>query len=319
MLTALRIEGYRGIRQADIGHLGALNVFVGPNGTGKTAILEAIFLVVSESHLAIHSVLDSHAELDAVRWLFYRGTRENPRFTIAAELPASENYDPGLRFECEAHQGFQELEVTTGSPRGSHTEQFTVSDHRREVRLLPSAKLIRPLKNELELPQLYTRAVQAGHRKDVFDLLQRLVPQAQALEILTSEQGSPELNVIYGDYAAPVTTLGDGLVSLVRQSLELSSGEKSVLCLEEPETFKHPGAIRTMASAIVAACGRGRQIFLATHSLELIDALLSKSPEDSLSQLRVFRLRLNQGDLIHSTLTGLEARELRTQIEEDLR
>ena len=46
--------------------------------------------------------------------------------------------------------------------------------------------------------------------------------------------------------------------------------------MEEPEVHMHPGAIRQCARAILAAVRRGIQIVLSTHSLELIDALLSR-------------------------------------------
>jgi hypothetical protein len=44
MLTAIKIEGFRGIDCLRIEDFRRVNVFVGPNGGGKTSVLEALFL-----------------------------------------------------------------------------------------------------------------------------------------------------------------------------------------------------------------------------------------------------------------------------------
>ncbi len=52
MLTQLEIANFRGFRQAKIEDLGQINLFVGANNTGKTTLLEALF------------VLQGHANID---------------------------------------------------------------------------------------------------------------------------------------------------------------------------------------------------------------------------------------------------------------
>lgn len=46
MLTALKITGFRTFESLTIEDLGRVNLFVGENGSGKTAVLEAVELVV---------------------------------------------------------------------------------------------------------------------------------------------------------------------------------------------------------------------------------------------------------------------------------
>jgi AAA15 family ATPase/GTPase len=81
----------------------------------------------------------------------------------------------------------------------------------------------------------------------------------------------------------------------------------------------HPAAIRQSARAILSAMRRKIQVILATHSLDLIDALLSCAAENELNDLSFYRLQLERGELLTHRSTGTEAALVRTQIQEDLR
>jgi predicted ATPase len=102
-------------------------------------------------------------------------------------------------------------------------------------------------------------------------------------------------------------------------ALELAALPGGVQLIEEPEVHMHPGAIRLAAQAMLAAVNRGVQIVVSTHSLELIDALLSEATPEQLGRVAVFGLSLKDGVLKYSRRTGEEARFARFEIEADLR
>lgn len=70
---------------------------------------------------------------------------------------------------------------------------------------------------------------------------------------------------------------------------------------------------------ILAAVRRGLQVILSTHSLELIDNLLSEFQEEELDNLSVFGLKLNDGCMKSYRLNGKQVQTARTLIQEDLR
>jgi predicted ATPase len=107
--------------------------------------------------------------------------------------------------------------------------------------------------------------------------------------------------------------------SLVRLALELAAPEAEMLLLDEPAAQLHPAGIKALARAIWAACGRGAQVVLATHSLELIDALLEQVPECGLDPLAVVRVALVDGELRTHRIAGPDVRALRLDHGEDLR
>ena len=63
MFSSVRIEGYRGLRQFEMSGLGRINLLVGKNNCGKTSVLEALYLLLSNGHRdAFTKVLDSRGE-----------------------------------------------------------------------------------------------------------------------------------------------------------------------------------------------------------------------------------------------------------------
>jgi predicted GTPase len=74
--TTVKIQGYRGLRTAELDGFTSLNVFVGPNGCGKSAVLEAIYLAAAEEPKALADVCWLQRRVtedpDIVSWAFLR-------------------------------------------------------------------------------------------------------------------------------------------------------------------------------------------------------------------------------------------------------
>ena len=49
MISSFRIEGFRGFQDFQVGGLGRVNLFVGANNSGKTSLLEALYLLASRA------------------------------------------------------------------------------------------------------------------------------------------------------------------------------------------------------------------------------------------------------------------------------
>lgn len=72
---------------------------------------------------------------------------------------------------------------------------------------------------------------------------------------------------------------GDGIKSFVSTFLSLESDQCSVLLLDEPEAFLHPPRARQLGELIAEAQKDNRSIFVATHSVEILKGILSKSQD----------------------------------------
>lgn len=69
---------------------------------------------------------------------------------------------------------------------------------------------------------------------------------------------------------------GDGIKSYVSTFLALKFPETNILLLDEPEAFLHPPLARQMGEVIAETQDENKQIWIATHSVEVLKGILSK-------------------------------------------
>ena len=72
---------------------------------------------------------------------------------------------------------------------------------------------------------------------------------------------------------------GDGLKSFVSTFLSLFLGKGDILLIDEPEAFLHPPLARQLGEMIGESHEKGRIIFIATHSVEVLKGILSKNQD----------------------------------------
>ena len=331
MITSIDIQGFRGIRSGKLEGLTPLVVLVGPNSSGKSTVLDA--LLIAGSPLPAKAILHAATRREGIkqggRWLFPHGDE-----TASAELrlttsraesrvcqlsigqPVQGN---SMNIECQV----QDTDATAQHSRQTHSA-YTNGSFTGALQPLAGVPEIRVIEahapaQQTPLHRLVTRLAETGRRTQARDLVQRIAPAVQGIEIL-AEGDSPLVYLEYRDGSIPVAMAGDGVQALVRLSLELATCAGGVVLLEEPETHEHPAAIQLTARAIMAAVRHDVQVILSTHSLELIDALLGATEgDDELALLSLYRLKLEGGALISSRLTGDLVAVGRNEIEDDLR
>ncbi len=82
-------------------------------------------------------------------------------------------------------------------------------------------------------------------------------------------------------------TQGDGMRSFAGVLLATSVGRESIVLIDEPEAFLHPPQARLLGTTLVQDRNKERQLFIATHSTDILRGVLdSESPD-----IRVVRIR----------------------------
>lgn len=328
MITSITIDGLRGIRHGEVAGLGGLSILVGPNGCGKSTVLDALLIGASaEPARAVWRVIKRRAELVvdqspvfSPEWLTHRRTSVPIGIRIAGleafEVTTVEPVSGGFTIDSAA----------MGSS-GSYPRQVvqTVRDYCRisvsSARSgAPDVTLIDPIEDATApLHFVYSDAARRGRATFANDVLRELIPGFSRLEILTEPY--PVLYMHIGDAPVPVSLSGEGVLALVRTVLELgAAADGGLALLEEPEVHQHPRSLRLMAQGICAAVKRGVQVVLTTHSLELIEALLfAAEGAKVVDQTSIHLIRLRGGELTATRVEGEAAKFQILEIGEDLR
>ncbi len=336
-MRSIMIERFRGIEEGSLEDLSpGLTVLVGSNGSGKSAILDALLIAASPNPAdAIgRSIWRRQSSVRGARWLFWRLGQDGPA-AISAKRDAGE-----IKITMSLDEAGSEDSIISAIIEGVHSgspfrETTSISvDKKNHYKPLerdfrpPGSRFVRLIETRLgaihtPLHAAYSKATEQGRAELAIDIVRKLTG-ANSLQILTDDDtpylslGFPDRELTHGRIV-PVELAGDGIQAVIRLALELAMKPGGLALLEEPEVHLHPAALQLCAQAITEATRRGVQVVMSTHSLELIDALLAAVEPTVLTTTAVFRTRLEHGRLATSRLTGGEALNARTQIEEDLR
>ena len=336
MISSIGINRFRGIHEGKLGDLTPLTILVGPNGCGKSSVLDA--MLIGASPTPAHAVLEVVQRHEGVvtrgRWLFWRqeGMPLKAKLAVCAEKQTDRTTILTLGGSSTADSS-EESYITCESS-GHDPSIGSVSSI---VRLMPqedaadgmvipslgNVSNIRLIEahgngNQAPLHDLFSQSTRAGQKEDAQALITELVPGLKDIAILT-EAGDPILYLLFENGAVPVAMSGDGIHAMVRLALELASLPDGVALLEEPEVHQHPGAMRQTVRAILVAVRRNVQVVLTTHSLEFIDVLLAEAKEEDIERLSLYRLELEKGRLIAVRTPGPDVAFARGEIQEDLR
>lgn len=343
MLRDIHIYRLRGIREGHVEDLAPLTVLVGPNSCGKSTVLDAIHIGAAPN--VIDGVGQAVIRRKGVRigapWLLWKRGEEGPAITRAVTASGHARIiwlaltDPTSVIRVQGR-----LDVISGKSQHLNDLQEPGepdAHFRGSVHLNPEAysgdAILQPLNSvsdaRLVVPgdllwrpvhRLYSEAVVSGDRQRLTDLVAAMVPGVRHLEILTDERDNPVLHMVFDTHSVPLALAGDGVVALMRAAFELAIAPGGLVLMEEPEVHQHPRAIAYTAKAIHEAVARGVQVIISTHSLEVIDYLLSEAPKDfNFNRLAVFSLSLQEGSLNSVRIAGPDVLYDRERLGEDLR
>ncbi len=344
MVTDIEVNNLRGIREGRISGLTNLSVLVGVNGSGKSTLLDAVLIGASASPVdAVTLVVQRRSGLaDPGKWLFGHGTDDPPTASVTVEggaFGAARDIRLGALSSPEP-PSVRRIMVTMlagtseGSPRLGQgideqdlgyvsIEGTAVTPHRQTI---PDGgvlvRLVEPgdLAGGEPLSSVRTQARERGRHDAVRQLAAELIPGLVDITVEDAGNARAVLYLDFGDHILPEAVAGDGVRALLRACYELAAAPSGIVLIEEPEVHLHPGAMRLAARAMHAAAARDVQVIISTHSIEIIDFLISEAgTKEALQRLSVHRVRLENGVMRHRTVPGQEAAFLRGDILEDLR
>jgi len=322
MLTKIDIKSFRGLRDLQISPLKRVNLIMGQNNTGKTAVLEALVFLLGEESPGRHPLpglfrpcggdpLDNYW-----RWLF-PNKDEKGEVEIHAGVDGllhgvlMQTKGVTIDQRDKVHGGGSTFDLIPGATvykigRGkSHAGKFTVF----------STNPTNPKQDAVD----YNRVVLRRKKKEVEALLKEIEPRLQAIESL--QTGTEPL--LYADIGLsemiPVTQMGQGFNRLLDIYSEIVAAEAKVLLIDEIENGLHHSVLPTIWRGLFHAAKEvDVQIFATTHSWECVLAADRAAREEASYELNLIRLD-RVDDRVKATIIDQPTLETAKELEWEMR
>lgn len=201
-------------------------------------------------------------------------------------------------------------EITSIIREGEYSPILRLVRKRKQTFFLET-KTLSPYSYQLNRNQVRSQSEQLFNDDSVSELLRKFDPDVIAIRIGSFSGDRPAIYIKHRKLGeAPLSVFGDAMrraVLLTSTLLSLKSGD--LLLIDEIEAGIHVSALANIFKWLVDAARKLEiQIFVTTHSLEALDALISTNPEQTADDIVAFHLTQTEeitqckrfsGDLLH--------------------
>jgi len=322
MIKSMKIKNFMGFRSFEVDNFTPINIFIGPNDSGKTAAIKLIY--------GISKTLEDYIfRQNPHNLLFKKLLSEKlvntfqPRKYGLGELVSkgsNEKLSVDVMFEGDSNQQIQFSfgDTTTNSivdcTENNNIDSFSDSFN---ALFIPAKEVLTAFEAIAITREQFNMV---GFDDSYYDLILDLrVPAQQgkvnndlmsvnkSLESLFEgviSQGTKENPFIFKkgkmEFSMPLTAEGIkkiGILTTLRKN--------TVLFMDEPETALHPKAIRFLAEMIWSMSNAGVQIFITTHNYFLIKQLSIIAKKEN-KDINCFSLSKENGQPVQYQLENMK-------------
>jgi hypothetical protein len=318
LLPDLRIKNYRLFKDFEIERLARVNLIAGRNNAGKSALLEAAYLVANQQQkYAVFDVLRSRGWIGGSKMPFsslFRGYWFPDEPVI--EIFSGENFVKFVLEEAEVLSSGESrtplrIEYASGEPiavklrdeDGVGAFGMTRSvPFAKQAYLLPSGGISWPDRFS-ELTALWEDVLLTTGEEPVVNALRLL---EQGVERLTFTRSDILIRLTDSERWIRLGDLGDGVRHLLMMALLLAIGESGVVLIDEIDTGLHYTVLVDLWRLIFQTAKRlNVQVLATTHSWDCITAFSQAWNEVDGSEGLFFRLS-KKGDRIKPVVYSAE-------------
>ncbi len=289
MISAVHFQNFKALRSAAL-KLEPFNLVIGPNGSGKTSLIQALLRLRTLSALpAVHAHDLKGQQPDGPQIAFhFHPPYQNVRVTLGCNSDEMVcnllvvDHAPGL----EGEQAWGELRTRLQSIRAYLFDHYAIATPSKKA---DSAELTSNAGN--------LAAVLANwreHHQEAYAALEtefrRLVPEFSGLEFSEPTTGQIELaaRLVEGNELVHADSLSQGMLYLLATlTLSFAPQPPAVVCIEEADRGVHPRTLREIRDALYrlsypkdfSLSRAPAQVITTTHSPYLLD-LFKNHPEE---------------------------------------
>lgn len=325
MFEELQIRNYRIFSDFKMGQLHRINLIAGSNNSGKTSLLEAIFLLTGGGNVQVLlnapvvrvdpgvSVLGDtffkpiFSELDTSQTIEISGQHVSlGQLTLTISWGQEQPSDGQLDYTAgtattELPKEFS-LIFRFHGPTGKETKSRIYAEG-TEVKIEGSgssvpfnATLLQSKSPNSREDALRLSRLRKEKRADlVMEALHVIEPRLLGIE----ENSSSGFPMIWGDIGlpelVPLSIMGEGMIHLARLVLAVSDASNGIVLLDEIENGFHHSVLPSVWRVIESAANQfNTQVFATTHSIECVRAAHSTLDPNS---FRLHRLDVLEGQV----------------------
>lgn len=302
--TQVEIQRYRKLQQLQIRHLNRINIFAGKNNSGKTSVLEAVYLLSQLSDINAFIELERHrgkfGEMFRPGWLA-RNMNETLKISgKTGETEVSVSFVPRQTTAQIDKSGYISSILVKADIDGAFWESrmHLFSNREPEIfyqksNLLCHAALISPYRyNEGLLRKAHAIAVRERFLDDIIRFIRETVdPSLNRIERVSID-GETRFYVHTDafDYSFDMTKYGEGVQRVFEIALLMGYCRNGILCIDEFESAIHKSLLADFSGFVhQLAEGFNVQVFLTTYSKECIDAFIENGYKNE--EITAFALR----------------------------
>lgn len=314
MIEQFEISGFRGITELAVRNLRSINLIVGDNNCGKTSVLEALLLLRDPGNLANlfrvartrDTLLSGISLYDNFLYMFPRRKNQSTYSLgifasydgtpLACQVTGTESkmmvdprdvqdslvkiapqeadaFDGEILYQINNESG--RTHVSLNSYSRSSNYRFHGSGAYQMCYISPADHLQgdiinRILKND-------------GYKRICLSILQLFDPEIEDVLLLNGDTQSNSVEYIRHRLLGtmPLSTYGDGIKKVLSLANAIAQTQGGILLVDEVETAIHKKYYNDIFAFLVKACKKFEtQLFLTTHSIEAVDALLATQAYD---------------------------------------
>ena len=304
MLKRLQIRNFRGFNALKIDQLSGINLIAGKNNSGKTSLLEAIFLLCGAGNpqMAVNANVIRGLESNFVtmsdpfwKQIFFNLDRGRSieikgyhKSRVQSTLKITSERQPTTEIPLDRTDGtsvtnlYDERSLAfqyIGPSRKSVKSHIRLKTQGLEVQQpathvpFPAAIVLSRIRN---IQEDATRLGMLRRQKQgdmLLKALQVVEPRLQSIE----DNSSSGIPMIWGDIGlselVPLSVMGEGMTQIARLVLSIASVPDGVVLVDEVENGIHHSVLPDVWRVIDEAAKQFRtQIFATTHSFECIEA-----------------------------------------------
>ena len=293
-IKELNIKNFKSILDITIKNPNPFTVFVGPNASGKSNILEAIELMVfaenNKTYQQLFNVFGDFPDLinknhptDLIH-LNILMEKENVNYDYNLQLNEDGRYFPLIDIKDQEKRNELTINTIIDKPESPYFSEFFNNYQRL---FLTTTLLERQKYKTNKFLDFYASNLQLvlgrvlkdkNLREEVFDFMSLFVPGFEKIEIVKNELSGKEDIVLYEEnYKKPFTgnLISDGTYNLLALiTIVLQSEEPQFLLIEEPENGLNPKIVQELVGFFREKCQeKGHYIWLTSHSQSLVSEL----------------------------------------------